>query len=432
MTYIFRVFENGILHVGDSSLEKNGKQSSFNEHHFNALVKYNEKYNGKFFTVGYKKIIFSQYVGLIQTGDISIEVLPKIGNTPTALEESEKLYGALIDILRFCKRINLNTSTPANIRIHQTTLLDIFLEMFLDGFLDILHRGLHKKYLVNQDNLKTVKGKILFGIHLRKNAIAKQNIYCDYTEYDYNHKLNQILFKALRISKIIDTNQRFSDKIQQIEIQLPKISEKEFSKKDFEGIHLSRAEDKYSEMLKLAELIILNFSQGLFSGEENVFSLLFDMSMLYEQFVLKLLQKDSETVSYRIRGQMPKYFWENKRIKPDIVVSDKLTEQNFFIIDTKWKMPLDDKPSDNDLKQMYVYNKYFKVKHSILLYPTIQNELEYKGVYRDEENHQQHSDSFCSIRKLKFEFKGNRLDFEKVSLQLKKIVNESLPILKTG
>ena len=43
-----------------------------------------------------------------------------------------------------------------------------------------------------------------------------------------------------------------------------------------------------------------------------------------------------------------------------------------FVIDTKWKV-LDanfPRPSDDDLKQMFVYNAYWKSSRSMLLYPT--------------------------------------------------------------
>ena len=43
-------------------------------------------------------------------------------------------------------------------------------------------------------------------------------------------------------------------------------------------------------------------------------------------------------------------------------------DQN-IVIDTKWKTPDGFIPSDNDLKQMFVYNEYWKAQHGILLYP---------------------------------------------------------------
>ncbi len=41
-----------------------------------------------------------------------------------------------------------------------------------------------------------------------------------------------------------------------------------------------------------------------------------------------------------------------------------------MIIDTKWKIIDYNKPSTNDLRQMYVYNEYWQAKTAILLYPS--------------------------------------------------------------
>ena len=74
-----------------------------------------------------------------------------------------------------------------------------------------------------------------------------------------------------------------------------------------------------------------------------------------------------------IDGQQSKGFWtpENGRTKnliPDIVVENWITKE-VTIIDTKWKLPKDDRPSDEDLNQMFTYNKRFESGTSILLYP---------------------------------------------------------------
>ena len=40
-----------------------------------------------------------------------------------------------------------------------------------------------------------------------------------------------------------------------------------------------------------------------------------------------------------------------------------------MIVDTKWKLIRDGRPSDADLKQMFVYNLFWQTDRSILLYP---------------------------------------------------------------
>ncbi|MBZ0119176.1 MAG: McrC family protein [Sandaracinaceae bacterium] len=45
-------------------------------------------------------------------------------------------------------------------------------------------------------------------------------------------------------------------------------------------------------------------------------------------------------------------------------------QEPLAIIDTKWKVPTDGRPSDADLKQMFAYNELFRGTRAVLLYPS--------------------------------------------------------------
>ena len=96
----------------------------------------------------------------------------------------------------------------------------------------------------------------------------------------------------------------------------------------------------------------------------------------------------SDKINYTILSQRSKNFWDSKIVKPDIVLIKKSTDET-YIIDTKWKIIDNNKPSDADLKQMYVYNMYWDANRSMLLYPTNTNYKEHFGVFhkgRDGDN----------------------------------------------
>ena len=75
---IIQVFEYNSLQYGT---EYNGVL--FKESHFNALVKFNELHQNRYFSIGYKKITFKNYVGVLQVDGLVIEVLPKIDQYET-------------------------------------------------------------------------------------------------------------------------------------------------------------------------------------------------------------------------------------------------------------------------------------------------------------------------------------------------------------
>lgn len=52
----------------------------------------------------------------------------------------------------------------------------------------------------------------------------------------------------------------------------------------------------------------------------------------------------------------------SRLVKPDLVLTSPQGER--IVIDTKWKLIRDGRPSDADLKQMFVYNLYWKTDRS--------------------------------------------------------------------
>lgn len=52
-----------------------------------------------------------------------------------------------------------------------------------------------------------------------------------------------------------------------------------------------------------------------------------------------------------------------------------------LVIDTKWKVPPNGLPSDDDLQQMFVYNELLDGPRSILLYPETATSRSVTGPY---------------------------------------------------
>lgn len=336
--------------------------TGFQKHHFESMVKFNELNHNKYFTIIHKGIRFNSYVGVIQIGGLTIEILPKADNNDVA--DKNLWQNVLLNMLKVCKRISIETVSESQLKKRYHSILDIYFELYLDELRRLVKKGLIKKYRKNISNQTALKGKLLFSQNIQQNLIHKERFYCEHQVYDKDHLLHQILYKALLILNNF-VNDSLKDKLNRILFEFQDVKNIPIHKKHFDKIIIDRKNHDYQKALEIAKIIILNYSPSLNYGNENLLTLLFDMNQLWEEYIYRVLHKyksDEVEISYQNSDK----FWENKRIRPDIVLN---TKDETYVIDTKWKIVEANNPSDNDLKQMFVYNLHWKAKKTLLLYP---------------------------------------------------------------
>lgn len=338
----------------------------------------NDLNNGKYFTNLHNGVKFSQYVGVIQIGDKTIEILPKVDRSA----DEASWRDVLVNMLQVSKRFPVSSISSANLNKRPSRIIEIYFDLFVSAVEQLVHGGLIKKYRKESANLNTLKGKLDFNKNLKYNVVHKERFFVDYQVYDKDHILHHILYKGLEVIESFPSGTIFQGRINQLKLALPETS-KLFSKHDFDDLHYSRKTESYREAIDIAKLLILNFSPDLQKGRDNMLAILFDMNLLWEDFILRLLKKGLQSdKEYRIQSQARKEFWRSdsggKIVKPDIVVEK---DAQYLVLDTKWKVPHTLKPSDQDLKQMFVYNKLWKAHDSVLLYPKTDNSRLVKGIY---------------------------------------------------
>ena len=336
----------------------------FRKHHFDAMVKFNELHQNKYFTIIHKGIRFGSYVGVIQIGGLTIEILPKADNNENA--DKNLWQNVLLNMLKICKKIQVESISETQLKKRCHSILDVYFELYLNEVERLVKKGLIKKYRKNQSNQNALKGKLLFAQNIQQNLVHKERFYCEHQVYDKNHLLHQILFKGLLTLKTF-LNDSLKDKLNRLLFEFQDFENINIQKKHFDKIIIDRKNHDYQKAIDIAKIIILNYSPSLNYGSDNLLTLLFDMNTLWEEYIFRILQKH-KTDEIEVSFQNSDKFWENKRIRPDIVLKIK---DETFVIDTKWKIIEANNPSDDDLKQMFVYNLHWKAEKTLLLYPKI-------------------------------------------------------------
>lgn len=354
------------------------------QEHFKALVKFNDLHGGKYFRIGYNKVTFNSYVGVIQVGNRTIEILPKADVSGKDVASAKnKWQAALLSMLKKVGYLKINSTDKAAQDSTRHNLLELYLFSFLQEVQKVIHVGFVKKYRKVSSNSKVLKGRMLMSKQIQHNIIHQERFYTENTIYDGNHLLNNIIKKALKIVICTTSNQHLKMEFSKFILHFQDIEVWNGAIADLDGIVLNRKSSRYQDVLELSKLIIKSFSPDLSAGKENIISILFNMNTLFEKFVLKCLKdftNDFSEYSLSITGQERMIFWKDRVIKPDIVLTykEKGQEEKKVVIDAKWKVIEEDNPSINDLRQMYTYNLQFGASKALLFYPrTNQNN---KGV----------------------------------------------------
>lgn len=370
---IIQVFEHEKIYYG-----RKYDRVSFEEAHFHALVKYNEEHDNRFFTPIHRGIKFSQYVGVIQVGNLTIEILPKADREPSTKESKAKWHCVLFQMLRACRLIRLEGSSEADLRLQQATLLDIFIDLFLQEVEQLIHKGLVKKYRRVEGNRVSLAGSIQFPKHLSQNLVHKERFYVRHQVYDTAHLLHQVLSEALQIVPLVTSNMDLADKVGRIRLSFPEVPRLKITPTTFQKIKYNRKTMAYRKAIDIARLLLLNFSPDIRTGTHHVLAILFDMNELFEEYVFRQLKQLS---NFSVSRQKSEVFWERRKIRPDIVVKKN---EKTYVLDTKWKILRDRAPAIEDLKQMYAYHHYFGAKATALVYPNPLNHSPVKGKFQKE------------------------------------------------
>jgi len=369
----------------------NGK---FGPEQLDAFQKFYSEKGVPFFDLIHNGIRFKEFVGVIQVGNTQVEVLPKADRKPSEKDAEEKWRKVLIGMLKAVHGFDVLSPSSSSLNLKSNTILDLYFELFIKEIEYLLHTGLVKKYRKEYGNVTALKGSLQFGKHITYNLVHQELFFVKHNVYDVVHPIHFILYKALLLLKLINTNAVLHSRIGALLLHFPEMPDINVSEKTFDRLTLDRKTKPYKKALEISRLLLLHYHPDLSKGRNHVLALMFDMNVLWEKFVFISLKKHKDI---QVFAQNKRYFWnpvggQRRTIRPDIRIENG---NQTFVFDTKWKMLKDSKPSVEDIRQMYAYHHYFKANKVALIYPGILKSV--SGKYVDIEDQKVDSSFECSL-----------------------------------
>lgn len=335
----------------------------------------NSDENASFLSIGSgnggKFIQARNYVGVLQTkSGLTIEILPKITDETKSDNKSRAVF---IKMLKTLKNFPFKSSNLANLKTQNLPLLEIFISMFLCELETLVKKGVKSDYIMLEDNLKFLKGKLNINEQIKRNSIHKERFYVEYSEFLNDIKINQIIKTTLKFLYKKSNSSKNQQKIRELLFIFDEVSTCDDYKNFFEKLIINRQVKHYEQTLLWCKIFLLGDTFTPHKGDDLAFALLFDMNALFESYVGNFIKKKYTNVSLQ---HSEKYLIENPKgfkLRPDIFLEGK------FIADTKWKIIRQDinesekkyKISQADLYQLYAYGKKYECGELYLIYPKI-------------------------------------------------------------
>lgn len=358
------LFEHQILKIGQQF-----ENVTFDEKHLLKLETFYGEKGVPYFDLINKGVKFNQYVGVIQIGELTIEILPKADKE--SKDEDKSIWQQnLIGMLRAVGVFNVTAPSSSSLSLKSNSILRLYFELFIKEVEYLFNKGLFKKYRKTQGNSLSLKGSILFNKHIQQNIVHQERFFIKYSTYDKEHLLHQIILQTLQLLQKVNVDLNLNSRIGKLLLDFPEMKTVNISETLFMKINFNRKNEDYKNAIEISRLLLLNYHPDLSNGQNNVLALMFDMNQLWEKFIYVSLRKHLDN-DMTITAQTSKYFWKSKggsksKMRPDIVITKGVET---FVIDTKWKNIGNDNPSPEDLRQMYVYLHYYEAKKVALVYP---------------------------------------------------------------
>lgn len=376
------VFEHETIRLGQDFITDE-KVVKFEAAHLKSLQEFYGSTGVPYFTLTHNGIRFNEYVGVLQIGNLTIEVLPKADKNETNTVKWKRL---LIGMLRKVGVFDIHSPSSSALSLKNNSILDIYFELFVKEVEFLIHAGLIKKYRKKEGNVTALKGSLQFSKHIQQNLTHQERFYTRYTTYDVTHQIHIILYKALLLLKQINTNAGLQSRIGSLLLDFPEMPSLHVNEAIFERLVFNRKSDRYRKSIEIARLLLLNYHPDLSKGRNNILALMFDMNLLWEKFIVVSLRKYKTDIKY-IHAQSSKPFWQAEEgsksiIKPDLFI--ELNSGEKMVLDTKWKNLYGKNPSPEDLRQMYAYSLYYDANTVNLVYPS--EDKSRKGCFLHKDN----------------------------------------------
>ena len=321
-----------------------------------------------------------QVVGILVIPGKTLEILPKIDG------EDSNVRAVLIHMLAVAYNLRVVDGKLAALAVQQHDLLELLVRLFADQLLAAVRRGLPRRYISHEEDLKLLRGKLNVTRQITYLAFRPDLLACRFDELSEDTPLNRVLKAAVSRLTCITRSAANARLLAQLAAYLDFVGDS--PNPLCEPVRLDRTNTAFHDLYALACLFLQGDWQSTRSGDSLGFSLLFPMNDLFEKFIGQSLKRTLHRPVY-LQDRRHHVLTNTNgssifNLKPDAVIN---VSDCSIILDTKWKSLTPDKQEtlgvkESDIYQILAYGQAYRATSLILLYPW-RSEMVSEGISRD-------------------------------------------------
>lgn len=171
---------------------------------------------------------------------------------------------------------------------------NLFAAILGNGIGQQLKRGLHREYILQQDNLSVVRGKINIAETIKNRLNHTHKIACEFDELSENNIFNQILkTTVLLLIKQKDVDCRHKNDLKQKMLFFSNVEVLDPRAINWSQIRFLRNNHTYRILISLCQFILEGMLLSEDAGEHKLASFVDEQKLcrLYEKFILEYFRK---------------------------------------------------------------------------------------------------------------------------------------------
>ena len=347
-----------------------------------------------------------QVVGVLAVPGKTLEILPKIDGDDGAVRK------ALIHMLAVAHRLRVADGELASLDTQRRDLLELLIGLFSNRLLSAVRRGLPRRYIGHEDDLKLLRGRLNVTRQVTHLAARPDLLACRFEELSEDTPLNRVLKAAVwRLVRVVRTAANVR-RLAELTARFEFVGDTPDPLR--EPVRLDHTNTAFHDLHRLARLFLTGDWQSTTGGEATGFTLLFPMNELFERFIGQSLKRALGSGRVRLQDQTysaliddtDKTTGKPKRLfnlRPDAVIETptsatdppialdtrwkrQSTADGYrgrvrpgppIVLDTKWKRLTPYEPgcertlgvASSDVYQMLAYARAYGAGRLILLYP---------------------------------------------------------------